>query len=1011
MAYPIWIRPSSGSLGKVAAQQFFNLDLLAEDSDAELNANISFSLVAGLLPKGLQLSPTGKIQGNPEATFLLQGVPFSVNHDVTSEFTIRAKNDVDGTITDRTFSIVITGNYPPEILTDITPLGVFLDGTEVNLQLEGIDLNADPIVWSLQEGSLPEGLSLSDSGLISGYIPPQSNVYNQNQVGWGESKWGRDSWEFGVKGASQVYNFTVALTDGKIITTKKYIIKVYAYNDVRADNLDIFADNTRITSDIDANRPPLLITKNFGIYSTVNSGGYFAFKFDGVDYDGYPVEYNINTGSNYGWDGNLNWDMGEWDRDNLILPDGLHLDTNTGWLTGYIPVQTETSKNYTFGIYVTSTVGTSTSSDVRLFTLTILGNLDLAVEWITKNDLGYINIGAVSNLSVAAVAKSGRELTYNLEIDSKLPQGLQLLPDGTLSGKVSFQRMSYDRGTTTFDKVLASKYVYQKETNFDNVYTFTITAKDYAGQISSSKTFTVKVNPVTYEPYENLYIRCLPSIEKRNVLEQIINNTDVFEPEDIYRPIDPYFGIQSEIKFIVSYGIKASQLSDYMAAMKIRHFPKKFYFGDYKVAQAKDTDGNALYDVVYVELREETKAYQTINGVEKKLIPAASTNINNTKASWVNSRAPYIAQNQLYTNSGSTTDSGAIRTNSSYYLNNPMNVIYPNDLTLMQLDIANNLQNSYLNSLPEWMVSIQDSTNRILGYTSGAVLAYLKPGTGEKALYKLKKYAPYDIKSVPFVSDRYVLNNSYTNNFDITTKKFYAHKYTTFDETTKGGVTISPVATVDIAVDRPFDTINNQNLDFIIDSGGLDGITYNLDKKYIIFSTQEAFINWGDLTNDGWNNNQLILNNYRWDDTVGWDQDVWEKYTVANNVAVPGYLEKISNLSLSNQRSGIWQISLDNLNYIKLNFVKEINPGDYVYVNNGSTHSNSFQLYDLSVLSQGYSVPRYTQSYNAVLQPRSKTTFDRKNTTFINNVDTYTLPLQGDKYLKFPKIGVFTDGQ
>jgi hypothetical protein len=1014
MAYPVWINPSSGSLGKIAAQQFYQLDLLAVDLLTNSNTNITFSLIAGLLPKGLQLTDTGRIQGNPDSNYLLEGVPFSVNQDVTSEFTIRATNTVDNTITDRTFSITVTGNNPPQILTDTVPLGIFLDGTEVSLQLEAVDLNADPLVWSIQDGSLPNGLSLDSNGLISGYILPISNPYNQALTGWSESKWSLNPWEFATRSSGETFNFTAAVTDGKVIVTKNYIIKTYSFSDLRADNLDVTADNDQISVDVDANRIPILLTKDLGNYSTTNSGGYFAFQFKGIDYSGYPVQYNINTGTSYGWDGNLNWDMGEWDRDSLILPPGLTLDTNTGWLTGYIPPQSATQTTYSFGIYVSTTVGEYQTSATRLFTLNILGNLDLNVSWITDSDLGSIDVGVISHLSVQAVAKSGRQLTYSLNNDSKLPQGLQLLSDGTLSGRVSFQRMSYDKGTTTFDVQLAEKYVYSKETNFDNIYSFSVTAQDYTGQISSSQTFTIRLNPITFEPYENLYIKCLPAIDKRDILEQIINNTDAFDPADVYRPLDPYFGLQQDIKFLVSYGLKASQLSDYISAMQTRHFPKKFYFGEYKLAQAKDSNGTPIYDAIYVELYEDTKAYSIKNGIENKLHPAASTNLNVAKPTWKNPRAPYIAQNQIHADSGGqgeTTDTGYVSTNSSYYLRNPMNMIYPNDLTLMQLDITNGLTTTDLSSLPEWMISIQDSNNKVLGYTSGAVLAYMKPGTGKKALYNLNKFVPYDIKLVPFISDRYILNNSYTNNFDISTRKFYVHKYTTFDENTKGGLVINPSAIVDIAVDRPFDTINNQTLDYIVQSGGLDGITYNLDKKLIIFSTQEAFTGWGNLVNDGWNMSDLILNNYRWDDTVAWDMDVWDKYQIVNNVIVPGYLEKINNLSLVNQRGGVWQISIDSNNYFKLNFVQEILPGSYVQVNTGETHSNSFQLYDINAINQGFTQPRYVQTHNAVLQPRVKTTFDKSNTVFINNIDSYTLPLNGDKYLKFPKIGVFTDGQ
>ena len=469
MGYPIWISPNQGDLDKVAAQQYYNLELVALDPDDPSNLEAcSFELIAGQLPKGLQISPNGQIIGHPEATYTLQGVPFSTNIDVASEFTIRARSYSDNKITDRTFSITITGNFPPQILTIANPLGIYLDGTQVNLQLEAIDLNNDVLIWTLEEGELPAGLTLTSTGLISGFLSPQFNELNPNNAGWSEDQWNREPWEFAVQSNNFIYNFTVSVNDGKIKTIKKYKIEVYAHNDMRADNNAVLADTTNITADLDYNRPPILLTQTLGNNAIVNSGGYFAFQFQGIDFDGYPVQYNINTGSDFGWDGNINWDMSSWDLDSLILPPGLTLDTNTGWMTGYIPPQPETSIDYTFGVYVNSTVGYYVESTPRLFTLTILGDLDLSVQWITDSNLGTLSAGAISNLKVEAFSPSGKELNYTLDIDSKLPQGLKLLNDGSISGRVSFQALAFDQGKTTFDKTLASQSVYSNNTNFDN---------------------------------------------------------------------------------------------------------------------------------------------------------------------------------------------------------------------------------------------------------------------------------------------------------------------------------------------------------------------------------------------------------------------------------------------------------------------------------------------------------------------------------------------------------------
>jgi hypothetical protein len=42
---------------------------------------------------------------------------------------------------------------------------------------------------------------------------------------------------------------------------------------------------------------------------------------------------------------------------------------------------------------------------------------------------------------------------------------------------------------------------------------------------------------------------CLPPNSKRSVLETILSDTDYFDYADLYRPNDPYWGVQKILKF------------------------------------------------------------------------------------------------------------------------------------------------------------------------------------------------------------------------------------------------------------------------------------------------------------------------------------------------------------------------------------------------------------------------------------------------------------------------------
>jgi hypothetical protein len=69
---------------------------------------------------------------------------------------------------------------------------------------------------------------------------------------------------------------------------------------------------------------------------------------------------------------------------------------------------------------------------------------------------------------VEAVNRGGRDLLYRLESGAfnELPQGLELLPTGEISGRVSFNTFAIDLGHTTFDR----------DTTWDSTFRFTVNA-------------------------------------------------------------------------------------------------------------------------------------------------------------------------------------------------------------------------------------------------------------------------------------------------------------------------------------------------------------------------------------------------------------------------------------------------------------------------------------------------------------------------------------------------------
>jgi hypothetical protein len=432
MAQPQWITPA-GNLGTIPEGVFYSTPIEAEAGDE----SIFYQLIAGQLPNGVQIASNGIISGVPKNIVNIQGVPAQVAQDVTSKFAVRAYTTkvVNGVIVvnrlaDRTFTVTVTGQDAPDFVTPAGNIGIYYDGTQVFLQIQYVELDPnDQVSIKIIGGQLPPGLKINNTGLISGVIEPLVGPPDTAVAGYDSTPFSQYPFDFSTRSTSKNYQFSLEISDGKQSNVSIFEIYVYSKDSMSADTTDFTADNTFITADVVPTRTPVLLNA-IGTLGQIRSDNFYAYKFNGVDFDGDLIEYIINT-----------------------TPPGLVLNSETGWLYGYIPDLGATENTYNFTVRVRKLNQPTIISNPYPFSLTLIGPIDTDVTWLTAPDLGTINNGSVSTLTIRAINTIGRQLQYQLDLSAynRLPQGLELLPSGDIVGSVSFSTFALDGGTTTFD--------------------------------------------------------------------------------------------------------------------------------------------------------------------------------------------------------------------------------------------------------------------------------------------------------------------------------------------------------------------------------------------------------------------------------------------------------------------------------------------------------------------------------------------------------------------------------
>lgn len=242
----------------------------------------------------------------------------------------------------------------------------------------------------------------------------------------------------------------------------------------------------------------------------------------------------------------------------------------------------------------------------KTFTVRILGEVDSTIEWITPSDLGIVFANRDSTLALKAESTVvDANLKYNIT-SGRLPSGLALKPDGELIGKIRSNASGTELGLTFIDN--SSTTFDGGTTSIDREFEFTVLARDRFGFSAISRTFFLKIDDTDNVLYSNIMVKPFLNQNARIEFNNIISSSELIPPRKVYRPSDPNFGVQKNLKALVYAGIQTRDIETFVAATAKNTKRKKFLIGELKTAVAKNPGTNDIvYEVVYLELKDPAK--------------------------------------------------------------------------------------------------------------------------------------------------------------------------------------------------------------------------------------------------------------------------------------------------------------------------------------------------------------------------------------------------------------------
>lgn len=769
----IWETPI-GSLGTVKEQEYFSFQISAYDDQGD---SVEFTHIAGTMPPGTRILKDGTVKGIPVTTVETK------SKTVTYAFTIRA-NTPNDVVADRSFSISVTNFSSLRILPDAFIKATF-DNVTVSKQFVAVTENPNAkLTWRVLEGNTPldartgKPIAIDQNGLYFGWMSRFLTDFG-GTPGYGVEDVEDYPYDFTPNSGDKIYNFEIQVTDGVNTDNATVTIRAMSASILTCDNSFSISEPSDFfdwTCDLTSSYAPIVTTDPSNI-PALPVGTKFAYKFEAVDQLGETIYWLANAGiasTGLSISAVSGWISG------TIAQQEEEVKTTTFTVAPY-----KIKEGYP------DIVGTSVK--VNLVTVKDPTNF---ITWDTAANLGIIVNGSTSEFQVAATHIGGKPVVYEV-VQGTMPYGLKLLPeDGLIVGRASFQYFSLDgqfsnitvantvgistgmivqgpgvaSGSTvthvgddyntltiepalyiqegvdvTFSNLSATVItsitdqstttrVDKGTTTFDRNYNFSIKASTTTGNIATNtKEFNITVDSYNAAPYLNVWIKALVPTDQRMSFNEIMNNTEYFPPELIYRASDKWFGKASGINSLFLPGVAPSTTEEFFNSIEKNHYVKTLRFGEIKTARAVDENFYTKYEVVYVELLDN----KTVDGVSTPLEVEPAIN------------EPYRYSEQEYT------------------------TIYPNSYENMQYRIESGLGYTNRGALPEWMLSPQDDGS-VLGLTRCLVLAYTKPGASKLIRYRLRS-AGVTFNNIYFQTDRYNADYGMLDNYDLGNNKYFAN--------------------------------------------------------------------------------------------------------------------------------------------------------------------------------------------------------------------------------------------